>query len=213
MNKNKYKNPKITINKVYTRHGDNGNTHLVGGKKIPKSDIRIEAYGDLDELNSLIGLCIAEIELNSNLVNSNQVKQLLVTLYDLQHQVFNTGNMIASLKNDIYDSSPQINENDIKNLEKTIDKYNELLPPLSSFVLPGGSKTGALFHILRTVVRRCERKVARLHEVDDNLYIQLSLKFLNRLSDAFFVFARWVVLLEDKNEVLWNPNYKGKQKL
>ena len=80
MNKNKYKNPKITINKVYTRNGDDGNTHLVGGKKIPKSDIRIEAYGDLDELNSLIGLCIAEIELHSDFASNNQVKELLVLL-------------------------------------------------------------------------------------------------------------------------------------
>ena len=210
MNKNKFKNPKIAINKVYTKKGDGGNTHLVGGVNISKSDIRIDAYGDLDELNSLIGLCIAEIELNKNLIANNQVDELLVYLNNLQHQVFNTGNMIASLKGNIYDSSPQISEDDIKDLEKIIDKYNEPLPSLKFFVLPGGSKISALFQVLRTVIRRCERKVAKLHEVDDNLYVKLSLKFLNRLSDAFFVFARWIVLLENKDEVLWDPNYKGK---
>ena len=229
MNKKTFQNPKITINKVYTKTGDRGTTQLVGGKTISKSNIRIKAFGELDELNSLIGLCLEKyiekhitkviLKYDSskfskedgrkqilNKINDKK-KLILGVLEHIQHQIFNAGNMMATLEMKMMETSPQITENDIKFLEDSIDMYNEKLPPLKSFVLPGGNELNAYLHIARSVCRRSERTIVELNEIKQNQYNEIVIKFVNRLSDLLFVLSRWVVLIEKDKEVLWSPNY------
>ena len=203
MSKDKYTEPKITINKVYTRTGDLGMTSLVGGQSVHKSDLRICVYGKIDELNSYIGACKEYLIVDSNSINLD-VKRLKNVLYRIQNELFNVGNMLATLDQDMSENMPKVEDSHVKALEKEIDYFNRNLVTLKSFVLPGGSKTNIWFHIARTVCRDCERKVVALSEgekIDINI-----IKYLNRLSDALFVFSRW----SNKNllveEVLWNPN-------
>ena len=190
------------ISKVYTRTGDLGMTSLVGGKSVSKSDLRICTYGKIDELNSYIGACKQSL-LESNL-KGEDVTKLIKILYRIQNELFNIGNVLATLDKDIKKNMPKIEALHIGNLEENIDYFNKELPNLESFVLPGGSNLNIWFHIARTVCRNCERKIVELsnkEKIDINL-----IKYLNRLSDLLFVFSRWSNYKFSIKETFWNPN-------
>ena len=203
MTKDKYNNPKITISKVYTRTGDSGMTSLVGGQSVSKSDPRICAYGKIDELNSYIGACKQSL---STSIDNKDAEKLTRTLRRIQNELFNIGNMLATLDENIREDMPKIEESHIEVLEENIDYFNEKLPSLKSFVLPGGSNINIWFHIARTVCRNCERKII---ELSDKEKIDINIvKYLNRLSDALFVFSRWSNCELSIKETLWNPNQR-----
>jgi len=199
MSDKKYKDPTFTISKVYTKTGDKGKTSLVGGQKVLKSNVRIHAYGEIDELNSVVGLCIEELKLLDKDFSS-----LIVSLTKIQNDLFNLGTILATEPEDMTPSMPRITEDDIKVLEDEIDKANKELPILHSFVLPGGSKANAFLHLARTVCRRCERNCCDLYEEEKIDKIVIS--YLNRLSDNFFVWSRWVANELKHEENTWDPN-------
>ena len=199
MTNKKYKDPTFTISKVYTKTGDDGKTSLVGGQKVLKSNVRIHAYGEIDELNSVIGLCIEELKLLDQNFNS-----LIKSLIRIQNDLFNLGTILATMPDDMTDKMPKITSDDIEVLENEIDKVNKDLSVLHSFVLPGGSKINAFLHLARTVCRRCERVCCSLYEEDKIDKIVVS--YLNRLSDNFFVWSRWVASILNHEENTWDPN-------
>ena len=204
MSDNKYNNPNIRINKVYTRSGDQGETHLVGGKKIAKNDIRICCYGEIDELNSYIGGCRQLIvDLQSDNIDFEKLANIL---YRIQNELFNLGNMLATLDEDIKEGMPEIETSHIDKMEEDIDYFNKNLPDLKSFVLPGGSQLNIWFHISRTFCRKCERTIVSLSQKEsvDSLIV----KYLNRLSDGLFVWSRWFNITQSCSEIYWNPNAK-----
>ena len=200
-NKN-YNNPNIRISKVYTRTGDQGDTCLVGGRKISKDDLRICSYGEIDELNAYIGGC-RQIIIDLNLKHKD-LKKILSILYRLQNELFNLGNMLATLDKDIYEGMPRVEKEHIDKMEKDIDYFNEDLPSLKSFVLPGGSQINIWFHISRTLCRKCERTVVTLSKKES--INPIVIKYLNRLSDGLFVWSRWINIIQSNPEVVWNPN-------
>jgi len=200
---NKYNNPEILINKVYTKSGDKGQTYLVGGKKLAKDDIRICSYGEIDELNAYIGGCRQLIVEKSD---NSEFKKLSNILYRIQNELFNLGNMLATLDEDIKKGMPKIEDSHIAKMENEIDYFNKNLPDLKSFVLPGGSQLNIWFHISRTLCRRCERTIVSLSQKES--VDAIIVKYLNRLSDGLFVWSRWVNVMQSHPEVSWNPNIK-----
>lgn len=197
-----FNDPKLAITKVYTKTGDKGKTSLVGGQRVAKDHIRIEAYGTIDELNSFVGS--AAISAAENLPEGDDRAWFLDLLNRIQHELFNLGSILATLPADIHPKQPQIQDADITQLEADIDKANESLPSLRSFVLPGGSRINTDLHVCRTVCRRAERMLITL--AAQETVSQQSLKYVNRLSDAFFVWSRWVAVVQGVEEVLWEPN-------
>tara|TARA_B100001105_G_C22232434_1_gene374617 strand:+ start:59 stop:685 length:627 start_codon:yes stop_codon:yes gene_type:complete len=202
MNKKKYKDPTFTISKVYTKTGDDGKTFLVGGQKVLKSNVRIHAYGEIDELNSVIGICLGELNILKK--NFDVLNKLIKSLIRVQNDLFNLGTILATMPDDMTDKMPKISSEDINVLENEIDQINKDLPILHSFVLPGGSKINAFLHLARTVCRRCERVCCGLYEEDKIDKIVVS--YLNRLSDNFFVWSRWVAIILNHEENTWDPN-------
>ena len=197
MSESRFKDPKLAINRVYTRHGDQGYTRLVGGQKISKADLRIESYGTLDELNSYVGaarLSCQELEL----------EEMAQVLHGVQNALFNLGSVLATLPEDIHPKQPQVDASDVQRLEQQIDHYNKDLPSLRSFVLPGGNRANVELHMARTICRRAERLCVRLSETQ--AIHEFAIPYLNRLSDALFVWSRWVVLSKDMDEHVWTPN-------
>jgi len=179
--------------KIYTKTGDDGTTGLVTGTRVRKDDLRLEAYGTIDELNSYIGL----------LRDSLQHSPLCEELLEIQHKLFNIGSLLSCDNAEIYQKLPQIYESDIQYLEKSIDKHTEVLPILKKFILPGGSISVSYSHVARTVCRRAERLVIHLQT-----HTQVSttiVHYLNRLSDYLFVFARKIAYDSGIDEILWNP--------
>ncbi len=184
--------------KIYTKTGDKGQTSLIGGTRVPKYHERIEAYGTLDELNSFIGL-IRDQEV------SPHIKEILL---EVQDRVFTAESLLAADPASTIKSLPLLAESDIVLLEKQIDKMNETLPALSSFILPGGHTTVSFCHIARTVCRRAERLTIKLIENNpETLQGELVVKYLNRLSDYLFVLARSVGKDLDVGETLWNARF------
>lgn len=181
--------------KVYTKGGDTGTTSLVGGKRIKKFGVRIEAYGTVDELNSCVGMLSTAIQ--SELPDWKQFLNIA------QNKLFNIGCYLATDNPDNAETTPYgLTESDVNDLEQAIDKIQVLLPPLNNFVLPGGSSESALADMCRTITRRAERRVVELAE---EAYISpLVIKYLNRLSDFFFVFARFNNVRRHIPENLWN---------
>jgi len=185
--------------KVYTKTGDEGTTLLIGGTRVPKHHIKIEAYGTVDELNSFLGLLRDKID-----------KNYLEELIQIQNRLFTLGSFLALdlEKEKLPNGKPRlaitpINENDIKFLEEKIDRMEETLPAMTHFVLPGGQEQVSVCHICRTVCRRAERKVSYLNEVEKvskNL-----IKYLNRLSDYLFVLARKLSMDLQAEEIPWIP--------
>ena len=179
--------------KIYTKKGDSGETSLFGGERVSKSTERIEAYGNVDELNSLVGLT-ASYELSEKGTKY---------LRKVQEQLFVLGADLAtppSSKTRI----DRISEEDITFLEDAIDELDQDLKPLKNFVLPGGSQPGATLHVARTVCRRAERATVACQEVDE--VSDECLKFLNRLSDFLFVIARYENKQAGVREETWKPD-------
>ena len=185
--------PRIAINRVYTKRGDAGETGLVGGQRVSKDDIRIEAYGTIDELNSFVGLAGE---------SARELPELAAILRRVQHELFNAGSILATLPEDVHPKQARITPAESEQLEREIDRMNKSLAPLRSFVLPGGCRLNAELHICRTVCRRAERICVRLSDAGDPEI----LKYLNRLSDAFFVWSRWASQQLGTPETLWEPN-------
>ena len=179
--------------KIYTKSGDNLKTSLIGGTRILKDDIRIDAYGSIDELNSFLGLLLTEIK------NSETISFLNF----IQRKLFSIGAYFAT---DFSDNKKRIEcqiwGNDIALIEQEIDKIDALLPMFDKFILPGGIKSAALSHVCRTICRRAERKSAHLY-LSDDLPDQNPFIFLNRLSDYFFVLARYENLQNNFEELFW----------
>lgn len=179
--------------KIYTKTGDEGNTSLIGGLRVPKYDERIETYGTIDELNSWVGL-ISDQEID------DKIKTVLV---EIQDRLFTIESLLAKSPDSSDIKLPEISEEDIILLEREIDKMNEELPALSSFILPRGHTTVSYCHLARTVCRRAERlaiKMKTKFDVD-----AINIKYLNRLSDYFFVLSRKLASDLDVEETLWEP--------
>lgn len=198
----KFRDPELAINRVYTKKGDRGMTRLVGGQKVKKSDLRIATYGTVDELNAFIGQ--ARQTLSEHYSGQGNFDALSKILLKIQHQLFNLGSVLATLPEDVGPQMPRVRAEDVEELEALIDKYNADCPPLRSFVLPGGTRLNADLHVARTVCRRAERLVVALGEEEE--VDEPSVAYLNRLSDAFFVFSRWASAAAEAHEVLWDPN-------
>jgi len=202
-----FNEPRIAINRVYTRHGDGGRTKLVGGQEVPKDDARIEAYGTVDELNAFIG--VARQTLIASLPTAAEGKRAALaalgeTLARVQHELFNLGSIMATLPADVHPKQPRVTAAEVAALEADMDRCQAELSPLRSFVLPGGSRLDADLHVARTVCRRAERRattLARDQDVDPE-----AVRYLNRLGDAFFVWGRWASHLLGAPEMLWEPN-------
>ena len=190
--------PKIRINKVYTRRGDSGKTRLIGNEERWKDDARVEAYGTVDELNSEIGLCRELLRDNKN----DQFDTLISFLKSIQNELFNLGTQLAACNGDR--NLPKLSDDAISLLELEIDKANKFLSELTSFVLPGGSVINAQFHMARNVCRRSERRVITLSKKEK--ISQENICYLNRLSDALFVWSRWISNILGDSENLWEPN-------
>jgi cob(I)alamin adenosyltransferase len=181
--------------KIYTKTGDGGKTSLLGGTKVPKDHIRIESYGNADELNSFLGY------LNDQ-IRDDEINLLLK---EIQDRLFTIGSMLAmepGKKSGI--SIPTIHEDDVVKLEKRIDAMDKELPAMKSFILPGGHPLVSTAHICRTVCRRAERSVVRLQSTGEWVD-PLVIKYLNRLSDYLFMLARWLALKNHVQEILWKP--------
>lgn len=185
--------PRLAINRVYTRQGDAGETALAGGQKVAKDSLRIEAYGTVDELNAFTGLARA-----------GAPDALAAILLRVQHELFNLGSILATLPADVHPKQARITDAEIAQLEAEMDRMNQDLAPLRSFVLPGGSRLNAELHICRTVCRRAERVCVALARVET--IPPEAVRYLNRLSDAFFVWSRWASHVHGAPETLWEPN-------
>ena len=190
----------VKITKVYTRTGDSGQTGLVGGKRLPKDHPRIEAYGTVDELNSVIGLALSFL---SQKEASKRRGKLELILEAIQQKLFDTGSELATLPGDEYEGQITLQAEDAEWLEEIIDAMNDELQPLKSFILPGGTSLNAFLHQARTVCRRAERDILKLNQID--LVNQEIIKYINRLSDFLFVAGRWVTETLGETETLWQP--------
>ena len=183
--------------KIYTKTGDKGKTSLFGGVRVPKNNIRIEAYGTVDELNSIVGIVLS----------LNPAKEILQILIEIQNQLFILGADLAtpvSNKNFV----PRIGKSEITKIEDWIDKYDSKLTPLKKFILPSGTQSSGFLHLARAVARRAERIVVSLmqkEEIGDSIII-----YLNRLNDLFFVLARYENKIKKNKEIFWAQ--KGKKK-
>lgn len=173
------------LSKIYTRTGDQGTTGLGDGSRVDKDSLRVDAMGDVDELNATIGLLLSET-LPENLVP---------TLTRIQHDLFNMGAEICIPNYNV------LKQNSVDDLEGCIDSLNASLTPLKEFILPGGTKTAAVCHLARTVCRRAERKLIALHKKEN--VTEISLKYLNRLSDLLFVMCRIINKDAGIDDVLW----------
>lgn len=177
------------LSKIYTRTGDDGTTGLGDGARIAKDDPRMEAIGTIDELNSLIGLLIAELPAGD---------ELLPTLTRIQHRLFDLGGELS------IPGYTLVKAEHVTALENTLDTLNEVLPPLKNFILPGGSRAAAVCHLARAVCRRAERNMVALAR-DAQVNVD-GRHYLNRLSDLLFVMARLLARRDGGSEVLWQQN-------
>ncbi|MEW6701433.1 MAG: cob(I)yrinic acid a,c-diamide adenosyltransferase [Bacteroidota bacterium] len=179
--------------KIYTKTGDKGETSLFGGRRVWKNDLRIQAYGTVDELNSILGVAITEIK-------NEELKEVIG---GIQHELFTVGSDLATPferenKNFVI---PRVDSNFVQRLEKFIDKFDSQLPVLKNFILPGGLKGAALLHYSRTICRRAEREVVALSKTDEiNQEIEV---YLNRLSDLLFVLSRFENFSSKHPDVEW----------
>ena len=187
----------IRINRVYTRSGDGGKSHLAGGQEISKDSSRLEAYGTIDELNAVLGL-VAE-HLPEGAALSDPILRIQNALFDL-------GGELATLPEDRHPSQALIGEQDIKTLEDEIDEMNATLPALTSFILPGGGRTSAYLHLARTVCRRAERRLVTL--ANEAEVRAACVHFVNRLGDWFFVAGRKAAIDDGQGERLWRPGQR-----
>jgi cob(I)alamin adenosyltransferase len=177
--------------KIYTKTGDKGTTSLLSGDRVPKYDERIEAYGTIDELNSFVGL------LRSGNFNDED-KAFLIKI---QHHLFNIGSLLALGDKEVKFKMPEISKKDILEIEQEMDKIDSHLPKLKSFVLPGGEQSVAYCHVCRSICRRAERLIVKLsstHKINETL-----IKYINRLSDYFFLLSRKIASEKGFEEIKW----------
>ena len=194
--------PRIAINRVYTRQGDQGETALAGGQRVPKDGLRITAYGAVDELNSFLGVALATL-----LEMADETSELAVLskiMLRIQHELFNLGSILATLPEDVHPKQARVTDVEVAQLEQEMDRMNEGLTPLRSFVLPGGCRLNAELHVCRTVCRRAERDLVALAREES--VPPETVRYLNRLSDALFVWSRWASHVALAPETLWEPN-------
>jgi cob(I)alamin adenosyltransferase len=200
--------PKLT--RIYTRTGDDGTTGLVGGQRVKKNALRIETYGTVDELSSAIGLArtaLTDVHRKrpvQDAARANAVATRLdAWLAWTQDVLFNIGSDLATLPQDRWPGMPLVIERDSLALERAIDEAQTDLPPLANFIHPGGAYAGAFLHQARTVCRRAERLLTTLADTDP--ISPEVIRYINRLSDALFVWSRWINAALDQPEHLWNP--------
>lgn len=186
--------------KIYTKTGDNGTTALYGGNRVSKASARVESYGNIDELNSFIGLAKSEITDEKVL---NQLKKIQFDLFTLGSESATPTDKLT-LANGKSRLTLMISETEIEELENWMDEYETQLEPLQYFILPGGGKSATALHVCRTVCRRAERSLVLINESEE-VRPEL-IKYLNRLSDYLFVLARYVSKLNEEKEEYWNPN-------
>ncbi|MCE2927431.1 MAG: cob(I)yrinic acid a,c-diamide adenosyltransferase [Rickettsiales bacterium] len=189
----------VKLNKIYTRTGDQGDSGLVDGSRLPKSDLRFEAMGDVDEANSMIGLARLHTAPASLTPQFHLYDDMLSRI---QHDLFDLGADLATPMTEEEDKALRIIEKQVRRLETEIDQLNEYLEPLNSFVLPGGSELAARLHLARTVTRRAERIACALAERER--INPFALQYINRLSDFLFVLAR-AANDNGRDDVLWKP--------
>ena len=199
-----YTDPKLAINRVYTKKGDSGQTGLVGGQRVEKSHPRIDAYGTVDELNAFMGAARESLLEVAQLQQDEDVTALAAVVLRVQHELFNLGSILATLPEDVHPKQPRVTAADVEALERDMDERNAELEPLRSFVLPGGHRVNTDLHVARTVCRRAERLCVELAASED--VSEEAIAYLNRLSDALFVWSRWVVARIGAEEVVWKPN-------
>lgn len=180
--------------KIYTKTGDDGTTGLIGGTRVKKYDLRLEAYGTVDELNSYVGL----------IKSLYREEQIDLVLEKVQNKLFVIGGNLASEStNEMIKRQLPCREEDIQLLEKEMDRMTEILPPLHNFILPGGSQANAFCHVARTVCRRAERRIVELSEKEE--IEPVLIKYINRLSDYLFVLSRKISFDMETAEILWVP--------
>src|SRR5215831_6688813 len=193
-----FNEPRVALNRIYTKRGDRGETGLVGGQRVAKDDLRIESYGTVDELNAFLGLaCVSA-------ASEPLLSDLAVILRRVQHELFNLGSILATRPEDVHPKQPRVTDAEVEQLEREIDAMNAPLPALRSFVLPGGTRINAELHTARTICRRAERVVVALGRKEE--VPSEAVRYLNRLSDALFVWSRWASHALGIPEVLWKPN-------
>ena len=181
------------ISKVYTRTGDAGQTSPVSGTRVDKDDVRVEAYGTIDELNSNLGVLLHSTKLDN--------PEVIAIVRKAQNKLFNIGGYLA---NDKADKLYGVTQEDVAELERMMDQMNEVIPPAQGFVLPGGTRLSAQADRCRTITRRAERRVVTLAKVAP--IDPLVLEYINRLSDFFFVFARFNNIQNQVEEIYWDKN-------
>jgi cob(I)alamin adenosyltransferase len=194
--------------KIYTKTGDKGATSLIGGTKVPKSHLRIESYGTIDELNSFIGLLGDHLDLLASTATPSVAAAFAEThsqLREIQDRLFTIGSSLAcDPEKETKMSIPDLREQDTETLEKNIDSMESQLPPMKAFLLPGGHIAVSTAHIVRCVCRRAERSCVRMQE--EQLFVEpLVIRYLNRLSDYFFVLSRYTAQLLKVDETPWKP--------
>lgn len=190
----------VTLNRIYTRTGDDGTTALGNGMRRAKHDARIEAYGTVDETNAAIG--VVRLYTETGLHDLDQM------LAHIQHDLFDLGADLCIPQSDTPSEYPQLRmvQTQVDRLEKDLDQLNAMLSPLNSFVLPGGSPAAAHLHVARTIARRAERCIVHLHDIPYEPVNPTAVKYINRLSDFLFVAARYTNN-KGVNDILWVPGH------
>jgi cob(I)alamin adenosyltransferase len=179
--------------KIYTKTGDKGMTSLIGGARVPKSHIRIESYGTIDELNAYLGM----------VNDSAQNEEVTTWLREIQDRLFTIGSVLATNPDkEVKMKLPDLHEADVTWLEQEIDKMNETLPEMRSFILPGGNFAASTCHVARCVCRRAERLCVQMHEQQE-FVPELVIAYLNRLSDFLFVLCRYITHINGAAEIEW----------
>jgi cob(I)alamin adenosyltransferase len=197
----------INITRVYTRTGDKGTTALVGGARVDKDSRRVECYGELDELNAILGLARS---LNAQATATPARRQLDDILTRLQNELFDLGSELATPPEAEYEGMFKVGADDVKALERVMDECQRDLEPLRSFVLPGGGAVSAVLHHARTVARRAERQIIRLgREEPIGAFV---IPYVNRLSDLLFVLSRWIGKQNGEAEYLWQRGLRNRNR-
>ena len=177
---------------IYTKTGDKGTTSLVGGSRVLKCSARVDAYGDLDELVSYLGLC------REYLLDAESSD-----LLQIQNVLFNIESIIACEKEEFLSKLPPVKQEDVEFLERKIDAMNEVVPPMKQFIIPGGDKTSSHLNVARTICRRSERKIVKLSQESE--VKEEVLQYVNRLSDYLFTLGRFDIKQKGKEETFWRP--------
>ena len=196
---------RITIDPIYTRRGDQGETSLAGGQRVAKDNARIEAYGVIDELNAFVGSARALAEETTD--RNGRVWPLVPFLLRVQHELFNIGCILATRPEEVHPSQARVTLADVTRIEHEIDRINRDLPARRCFVLSGSGCLNGVLHQCRTICRRTERvtvSLARQEPVPPE-----AVQYLNRLADALFVWSRWVSHVCSESESLWDPDHSA----